>query len=124
LEEEQTSVLDLTPRSSHHRRGYVEEQESELPDNRTNRPSEASKQQHIFHQFEEEDMEEPENQASDFENNLIPSTEFLKDIEVNYKEVIYEEEDFVFIETPQEDTQMNEVEEEESETMLVFDFPL
>lgn len=53
---------------------------------------------------------------------LIPTSEFLRDIEVNYKEVIYDEDDFVFVDSP--DSNQVDQEYDEGVNDLIFDFPL
>lgn len=121
LEEEQTSVLDLSPGHSQVRRQpepQVEEIEEEpklepVPSQRRDSPQQPER------------IPSSRRQAAKRAERagIIRTTEFLKDIEVNYKEVMYDEDDFVFVDTPEEDPFDPEFEEEDSSD-LIFDFPL
>lgn len=80
----------------------------------------------IVHVLEEE---EEEKSASQKDMTLIPTSEFLKNLDVVYEEVPYEEDDFIIIET---DEKINNIEVESEEvkpaeeepTLFSFDFPL
>lgn len=113
LEDEQKAVHDLSPAST----GVNTVKRFTLEDEIPETPSK------IVHTLDEEAEEEPKM-------NLIPTTELIKDIEVDYQNVIYDEEDFIFIETSQvqEEPEIIETPKKEidpiNEPLFRFDMPI
>ncbi len=75
---------------------------------------------------DEEPVEKNQNEAKT--SDLISTTPFIKDIDVNYQEVGFEEEDFVFIDMDESDDTNSaddnpSVGDVEEETMFKFDMP-
>lgn len=96
-----------------------------------NKPSSTEKKQ-IVHELEEE---EPEDLFSSTPNeetkmDLIPTSEIIRDIDVDSDKVIYDEDDFVIINTDEETrnievNQSQEVKSDDDEQNLFsFDFPV
>jgi len=119
LEDEQKAMHDLTPSRNR--------PTSNLPQQQ--KPSAPSK---IVHTLDEEEerpasrREQPKN-----EMNFVSTSELIKNIDVSYEEISYNEDDFVIIDTNEElkefeihhAEEVKAKEEEESE-MFTFDFPL
>lgn len=82
----------------------------------------------IVHVLEEDEEDEQKN-SSQKEMKLIPTSEFLRNLDVVYEEVPYEEDDFIIIDTD-EKLKNIEVESEEvntrpeEQTLFSFDFPM
>lgn len=114
LEDEQKAVHDLNPTSTGIntvKRQILDEEPIEKP--------EAKK---IVHTLEEEDEIDEKPTM-----NLIPTTDLIKDIEVDYQNVVFDEEDFIFIETSQEEPKTDYAPTKEidpiNEPLIRFDMP-
>lgn len=112
LEDEQKAVHDLNPASTGvNTKRFTLEEET---------PAKPSK---IIHTLDEEVEEEPKM-------NLIPTTELIKDIEVDYQNVIYDEEDFIFIDNNPEEVELEVIETPKkeidpiNEPLFRFDMPI
>src|SRR5690625_1075209 len=124
LEDEQKAVHDLSPQSS------------QLPEN-LNRRSDLNQpltsevkaeEERIVHSLEEEDFSDDHFLAEN-EMKLIPTSELIRDLEVDYENVVYDQEEFIFIESAaSEDKPVYESEETPKadpveEPLFKFDFP-
>ncbi|MDR6302066.1 cell division protein FtsZ [Mesonia maritima] len=129
LEDEQRAVHNLTPKN-----------EGNVNTNRTQQPVKKEEPKKIVHTLEEEEpkKEQPSNPTPQSPENtmeLIPTSSLIRDLEVDYEEVKYNEDDFVIIDAHQNvrDIEVNEPEEvkpisshseSEEQGMFTFDFPL
>ncbi len=118
LEDEQKAVHDLSPKSSG---------SSTVPKRKLNLEGfEKEKEKRIVHSLDDFEEEEEE----DFSTNkmkLIPTTELIKDLEVDYQNVVYDEEDFIFIESEEKEEEITETPIEENtaeEPLFRFDLPI
>ena len=121
LEDEQKAVHNLTP--SKHRPSASSPLENKAPQERK-----------IVHTLEEEQpkasprREEPKNQM-----DLVPTSEIIKNLDVSYEDISYDEDDFVIIDSDNDVNQFEvhapeevtaETQEDEQAAMFTFDFPL
>ena len=86
------------------------------------RPSIFPMENKVVHTLEEE-MENENNP----EMNLVPTSEFLRNMEVSYEEISYNEEDFVIIDAEVKDIEVHapeEIKSEKMENLFSFDFPM
>lgn len=121
LEDEQKAEQELFPQKtalSSNVRNNASSQKKEI------QPQENKDK--IVHVLEEE---EEEKSASQKDMTLIPTSEFLKNLDVVYEEVPYEEDDFIIIETNEKinniEVESEEVKPAEEEpTLFSFDLPL
>ncbi|GGZ53997.1 cell division protein FtsZ [Mesonia mobilis] len=122
LEDEQKAVHNLTPGQTTPRQTAPQERK-------------APEQNRIVHTLEDEVEEKPAPKREEPKNemNLVPTSELIKNIEVSYEDISYNEDDFVIIDADQEakEVEVNEpeeisaqTEEDEQPTMFTFDFPL
>ncbi|MDQ7918227.1 cell division protein FtsZ [Mesonia sp. MT50] len=124
LEDEQKAERDLTTKKNNASPSFsapVEKAPAPAPEK-------------VVHVLEEEPKKaEPRKDAPSAEldkMNLIPTSELIKNLDVSYEEVTYNEEDFVIIDSSEEindmEVEATEVssEGEESQAMFTFDFPL
>lgn len=124
LEDEQKAVQNLSPRSFG--KPFVKktkvEPEVKEPINRDPK--------RIIHTLDDEEIM---GESDDFfeqeeDMRLVPTSELIRDLEVNYQEITFDEDDFIFIEPTQEevaDDAYAEVEEDEyNGPMLRFDLPI
>jgi len=125
LEDEQKAVQDLTAKKSNVAPSFSASVEKV--------PEPAPKK--VVHVLEEEpkrsEPKKDEPSANLNQMNLIPTSELIKNIDVSYEEVTYDEDDFVIIDASDNlnDIEVNEAQEvsskeEESQAMFTFDFPL
>lgn len=126
LEEEQTSTHDLSPQSPVVKRTLQRPAQPRRTEDASARDTTHTNR---VHHLEEDPADEEDSVQR--EDDYIPTTEFLKDVEVNYQEVIYDEEDFVFIDQSDQEEELFEMEQNTAESeeieeneMLVFDLPL
>ncbi|WP_121667087.1 cell division protein FtsZ [Mesonia aquimarina] len=129
LEDEQRAVQNLTPKN-----------EGNLNANPAQAVPRKEEPKKIVHTLEEEPVrkqELPKRENPSNEMELIPTSTLIKDLEVDYEEVKYDEDDFVIIETQDHDDvrniEVNEPEEvvsaststePEEQGMFTFDFPM
>ncbi|SHJ11904.1 cell division protein FtsZ [Mesonia phycicola] len=120
LEDEQKAVHNLTP--TKHRPSATTPLENKAPEERK-----------IVHTLEEEPKITPEREEPKNQMDLVPTSEIIKNLEVSYEDISYNEDDFVIIDSDNDVNQfeVNEPEEvkavaqeEEQATMFTFDFPL
>ncbi|MDT0293353.1 cell division protein FtsZ [Mesonia ostreae] len=125
LEDEQKAERDLTTKKNTTSSNFS------APVEKTPAPAPEK----VVHVLEEEPKKtEPRKDAPSAEMgkmNLIPTSELIKNLNVSYEEVTYNEDDFVIIDSSEEikDMDVNGVTEvtsegEESQAMFTFDFPL
>ncbi|PZD78020.1 cell division protein FtsZ [Mesonia sp. K7] len=127
LEDEQKAEHDLSPKST----GMSKPVSQPLP------KEEEQVQNRIVHTLEEEvqpvtKVKEVKNENSlEAEMNLIPTSELIRNMEVSYEEINYNEEDFVIIDTTEDIQEIevnNAVEVEsdfkEEQNLFSFDFPM
>jgi len=125
LEDEQKAVQDLTAKKSNIAPSFS------APVGKA--PEPAPKK--VVHVLEEEpkrsEPKKDEPSANLNQMNLIPTSELIKNIDVSYEEVTYDEDDFVIIDASDNlnDIEVNEAQEvsskeEDSQAMFTFDFPL
>src|SRR5699024_1603209 len=121
LEDEQKAVDDLSTKSS--RSSTIPKRKLELEN-----PETEKEEERIVHSLDDFEEEEEEK----FEENpmkLIPTTELIKDLEVDYQKVVYDEEDFIFIESEEEkiEEEKEEISVEKNPTekpLFRFDLPI
>jgi len=125
LEDEQKAVQDLTTKKNSSASNFsapVEKTAESAP-------------KKVVHVLEEEpkktEPKKDESSANFDKMDLIPTSELIKNIEVSYEEVTYNEEDFVIIDASDniKDIEVNGATEvssknDESQAMFTFDFPL
>ena len=122
LEDEQKAVHNLTPNQTTPRQTAPQER---------NTPE----QSRIVHTLEDDIEEKPAPKREEPKNemNLVPTSELIKNIEVSYEDISYNEDDFLIIDADQEANQIevsepeeisSQMEEEEQSAMFTFDFPL
>ena len=125
LEDEQKAVQDLTAKKSNIAPSFSAPVEKA--------PEPAPKK--VVHVLEEEpkrsELKKDEPSAKLNQMNLIPTSELIKNIDVSYEEVTYDEDDFVIIDASDNlnDIEVNEAQEvsskeDDSQAMFTFDFPL
>ncbi|HET8808831.1 MAG TPA: cell division protein FtsZ [Flavobacteriaceae bacterium] len=123
LEDEQKAEQELFPR------------EKVSSPTKRNQPSVSGRQplkNKIVHTLEEEEdfPQEKKSENSETEMEMVPTTELLRNLEVDYEEVKYNEDDFVIIDTSDSlrDIDVDSPEEiqpvSEDQTMFSFDFPM
>ena len=129
LEDEQRAVQNLSPKNE----GNIN----------TNRPAPVQKREEpkkIVHTLEdqpEKKQEAPKTEPPSNEMELIPTSTLIKDLEVTYEEVKYNEDDFVIIDAhdhddvrnievtePEEIVPSSKTAEPEEQGMFTFDFPM
>lgn len=122
LEDEQKAVQDLSTDSS-----SVSQNQ---PRKEVEKPVENKPEKKIVHTLDE-DLEEEEEEPSQNEMKLIPTSELIRNLDVDYQKVVYDEDEFVFIDRsePAESESPEKVDEtiEEDPTeqpLFKFDFPL
>lgn len=120
LEDEQKSVHNLNPESS------------ALPKLRNNPQPVVQPQKtenKIVHTLDEmpevkvETKPEPKSTPAKPNMKLVPTSDLIKDMEIDYQEVIFDEDDFIFIDSS-ETSKKVEVLDEEEEPLFRFDFPI
>lgn len=119
LEDEQKAVQNLSPKNSggssmSRRRPQIDEN------------TEETVPQKIVHTLDDENQEELESEKPKNTMGLIPTSEIIRELEVDYQEMHYSEEDFVFIDSNQEKevprTESN-YDQSVNESMIQFDLP-
>lgn len=126
LEDEQKAVQDLSPDSS-----AVSEKSM---DKGFEKPAENKVEKKIVHTLDDEieDEEEEEEEPAEQEMPLIPTSELIRNLEVDYQSVVYDENEFVFIDHSETAEDVPEIEPENPITqnepteqpLFKFDFPL
>src|SRR5699024_2847808 len=118
LEEEQKAVQNLSPENSG--RGSTPRRQLEV--------DKKEEEERIVHSLEDEVEEDESKDADEFENEgqveFKTTSDLLEELNVNYQEVVYDEDDFVFIETKEEENQVEENKNRAQEdSMFRFDMP-
>jgi cell division protein FtsZ len=121
LEDEQRAIQDLTPSKHKPTSSLPQQQKSTTPSK-------------IVHTLEEEEEKPaPRRESPKNEMNFVPTSEIIKNMDVSYEEINYNEDDFVIIDTNEElkELEIHDAEEvkaveteEDSSNMFTFDFPL
>lgn len=118
LEDEQKAVHNLSPENSRISRASHPAQPA------ASEKKEAPKR--IVHSLKEEDFEEEPEPEYHNDMDLVHTSDLIKELEVDYQEVNFDEDDFIFIESNDsfEDKPKPSVsEEKEEEHMFHFDMP-
>src|SRR5699024_5971874 len=123
LEDEQKAEQELFPKES----GTSKALPSRKPIS-----SEPAREKKIVHSLEEDEPEKKTNTSKEnggTEMKFIPTSELIRNMDVVYDEIAYDEDDFVIIETNNSirDIEVNSHEEvqkvNEEQTLFSFDFP-
>ncbi|HET8837684.1 MAG TPA: cell division protein FtsZ [Flavobacteriaceae bacterium] len=115
LEDDQKAEQELFPRSSGFKPTAEKSQTSMFP-----------AENKVMHTLEE-DTDTAENSNNDPKMNLIPTSEFLRNMEVSYEEVAYDEDDFIIIDANTRNIEVDspeEVKPDEKQNLFSFDFPM
>lgn len=132
LEDEQKAVQNLSPKNSGTSSLPKRKEQTEKPEQKDN------PQQKVVHDLGEEiEGNESKNDSPKNEIKIIPTSKLIRDLDVDYEEVTYNEEDFVIIDTNEKikDIEVNakevnseskieaEAEKETEQPMFSFDLP-
>lgn len=121
LEDEQRAVHNLTPENS----GITSVSKGRIQPEPEMKYEEED--QKIVHTLDDSFEEESYKDESKADLKLIPTSEIIKSIEVNYQEVVYDEDDFIFIDTDsveESTTSKTQSSVEREESLFDFDMPL